>query len=74
MGSLSFSVSIFGCTSRFIGPLMQRVHNVRKHFKLFIAQELQIIQIPYTVILKRNSESVYVLPMRVILSFTDSQR
>jgi hypothetical protein len=28
--------------------LIQRVHKVREHFKLFIAQELQIIQTSYT--------------------------
>jgi hypothetical protein len=28
--------------------IMQRVHKVREHFKLFIAQELQIIQTTYT--------------------------
>jgi hypothetical protein len=28
--------------------LIQRVHNVREHFKLFIAQEVQIIQTSYT--------------------------
>jgi hypothetical protein len=27
---------------------IQRVHKVREHFKLFIVQELQIIQISYT--------------------------
>jgi hypothetical protein len=30
------------------GWTIQRVHKVREHFKLFIAQELQIIQTSYT--------------------------
>jgi hypothetical protein len=28
--------------------IIQRVHKVREHFKLFIAQELQFIQTSYT--------------------------
>jgi hypothetical protein len=56
------------------GLPLQRVHKVREHFKLFSAQELQIYRYHIRVILKRNSKSVYVPPMRVILSFTDSQR
>jgi hypothetical protein len=36
------------CMYIYIRVYIQRVHKVRKHFKLFIAQELQIIQISYT--------------------------
>jgi hypothetical protein len=39
--------------------LVQRVHKVREHFKLFISLELQIIQNYIRVILKRNSESLF---------------
>jgi hypothetical protein len=36
------------CDTWFIEKQIQRVHKVREHFKLFIAQELQIIQTSYT--------------------------
>jgi hypothetical protein len=49
------------------GPDIQRVHKVREHFKLFIAQELQIIQNHIHVILKRNSESLF-LPHKLSMS------
>jgi hypothetical protein len=53
---------------------MQRVHNVREHLKLFIAQELQIIQKWSTCYFEEKLWSVYVPPVRINLSSTECQR